>query len=152
MRRVIEALLYTKPLPRNWGKQYPHYNHVVEPNPNLFPENIYELFKTMQVEKKECGAIDPSWVKYIKVINTDVFKHLKPSELPALDASVVSNSEPLLSPEQVKTIRSAKMRIKFKQHPAQRHIAVNSPISSPMQENSRKRKARKTRKNKTLRK
>ena len=158
MRHVIETLLLTKSTPKGWQEQYPHYNHRVDSNPNLFPENVYELFKTMQVEKTECGAIDPSWVKYIKVINTNVFNHLKPNELPNLDGAAVLDSEPLLSPEQVKTIRSAKMRNKFKQHPAQRHMVVNSPMeinepmSSRMQINSRKRKARKTRKNRTLRK
>ena len=148
MRHVIETLLLTKPTPKGWQEQYPHYNHRVDPNPNLFPENVYDLFKTMQVEKKECGAIDPSWVKHIKVINPNVFNQLKPSELPSLDASAVMNSEQLLSPEQVKTIRSAKMKNRgFTQFAPQRHLEV-----SPMKINSRRRKARNTRKNRTLRK
>jgi len=157
MRHVIETLLLTKPVPKEWQEQYPHYNHRVDTNPNLYPENIYELFKTMKVEKKECGTIDPSWSKFIKVINPNVLNHLKPNEILSLDGAAVLNSESLLSLEQVKAIRSAKMKNRgFTQFAPQRRIAtpmdVNKPNSSLMIVNSRRRKARKTRKNKTLRK
>lgn len=156
MRHVIETLLYTKATPREWGNQYPHYNHKVEPNPNLFPENVIELFENMEVESKECGKIDPSWAKYIKVINSDVFKHLRPDELPKLDGDAVSSSSPLLSYEQRAAITAAKMKNRgLLQLAPKRHIEIN-PINEPpkvqrvnalpmMVVNARKRKSRKNR-------
>jgi hypothetical protein len=154
MRHVIETLLLTKAKPKKWVDQYPHYNHQVEPNPNLFPENVIEIFENMEVEKKECGKIDPSWVKYIKVINSDVFQHLEPNELPQLDGDAVLSSSPLLSYEQRSAITSAKMKNRgFRQFPARRHIEVDPVIEAPKVQlrnappmaeiNSRKRKSRK---------
>lgn len=152
IRHLIETLLITKPTPKGWQNQYSHYNHRVEPNPNLYSENVYELFSTLTlITDGTCGKLDPSWVKYIKVINSDVLRKLTPKEVTKLDNSAVINSSPLLTPEEQKSIREAKMKERgFQQFPAQRHIEPQNAVENIP--SARKRKMRKTRKTRETRK
>jgi hypothetical protein len=106
MKRIINTLLIANGLPTDWLEQYPYYN-TAEPNPNLKPENVYTLFKNLNVSMIKCGYINPSWSKSIQLVNSDVLKLLEPKELNKLDDDTLIRSAKLLTPEERSTLLSA---------------------------------------------
>jgi serine/threonine protein kinase len=106
IKRILATLLVANGLPKDWLDQYPYYN-TAEPNPNLRPENVYTIFKNLQVTKQKCGPIDASWATSIQLVNSNVLKFLEPRELTRLDDNTLIRSAELLSPEERSTLLSA---------------------------------------------